>query len=249
MAVLQHFLPTLLLVALSLPIKAQFSLMGSAKNMPDGCIQLTPAEPYSEGLAYYNTLLDLKYDFEIGFDIYFGARDENGADGIAFVIQNDPRGNQAYGTWGECLGYGTWDRSRPGGTYIAPSIAVEFDTYQNPGQNDPDMDHVVYLEQGSNFHTIYFNNNDPAYNLEDNRLHDFRFRWEANEQKLTILLDGYTVYTGVKDLANDIFEGTTLVRWGFTASTGRKYNLQYFCLRQLVFNPSSDNTPLIYHSE
>ncbi|MGB5928742.1 MAG: L-type lectin-domain containing protein [Cyclobacteriaceae bacterium] len=230
------FLLTFLLVS-SYYSFAQFSLMGTARYMPDGCIMLTPNEPYSEGLAYYNTLLDLSQNFEIGFDMFFGANDEYGADGIAFVMQNDARGAEAYGTWGECLGYGTWDRSRPGGTYIAPSIAVEFDTYQNPGQNDPPMDHVAYLEHGSNFHTEYFNNENPDYNLEDDALHDFRFIWNADEKRLTIMLDGDVVYTGIKDLSREIFEGETKVRWGFTASTGRKYNLQYFCLRRIVYSP------------
>lgn len=215
MSLYQSLFAFLLLVLYSPQAVSQFYLNGTARNMPDGCIMLTPDEPYCEGLAYYNTLLDLSRNFEIGFDIYFGSRDEYGADGIAFVIQNDPRGQEAYGTWGECLGYGTWDRTRPGGTYIAPSIAVEFDTYQNPRQNDPSCDHVAYLEQGSSRHLRYFNNEDENYNLEDDQLHDFRFMWNADEQKLTILLDGGVVYTGNKDLVNEIFEGENLVRWGF----------------------------------
>jgi hypothetical protein len=37
-----------------------------------------------------------------------------------------------------------------------------------------------------------------------------------------------------KDLLNDIFKGNKEVIWGFTASTGRKHNLQYFCLKRFA---------------
>lgn len=217
----------------SMPCFAQFQLLGDADYMPGTCIQLTPDYPYSEGIAYSEATLNLNNDFEIIFDVYFGDKDDFGADGIAFVIHNDPRGFGAYGTYGECLGYGRW---RPGldAAYIAPSIAIEFDTYQNIVQNDPASDHVAYLENGSNRHTSYYNGNDQNYDLEDDRLHSFRFRWQPSLMKITVSLDNEIVFEGTRDLINDIFEGETEVIWGFTASTGRKYNLQYFCLRQIA---------------
>jgi hypothetical protein len=148
------------------------------------------------------------------------------------VIQNDPRGFNAFGTWGECMGYGRWSKFYLGGNFIAPSVAVEFDTYQNYRQNDPSCDHVAYLENGTNYHTEYFNNQDDTYNLEDNLLHSFRFRWEPDITQISVYLDGVIVYQGKRDLVNDIFQGQTKVIWGFTASTGRKHNEQYFCLKR-----------------
>jgi hypothetical protein len=226
---------TFLLFCLSCSVSgfAQFNLIGDANYMANGCIQLTPDEQYSEGIAYSTTKLNLLNNFEIEFDIYLGDKDE-GADGITFVIHNDARGYEAFGTWGECMGYGTWNRSRPGGTYIAPSVAVEFDTYENYTQNDPASDHVAYLENGSSFHEKYFNDNNMSFNLEDDLLHNFKFRWNPTSKKITVLLDGQIVYQGVKDLINDVFKGSTQVIWGFTASTGRKSNLQYFCLKRLA---------------
>jgi hypothetical protein len=208
-----------------------FSLMGTAVEMPNDCILLTPDEQYQEGLAYHTTKLDLEDFFEIEFDIFLGNKEE-GADGITFVIQNDPRGFNAFGTWGECMGYGRWSKFYLGGNFIAPSVAVEFDTYQNYRQNDPSCDHVAYLENGTNYHTEYFNNQDDTYNLEDNLLHSFRFRWEPDITQISVYLDGVIVYQGKRDLVNDIFQGQTKVIWGFTASTGRKHNEQYFCLKR-----------------
>lgn len=219
-------------VLLFFPLQAQqFHLTGTAQDMGNDCIRLTPDEQYMEGLAYHTTKLDLRNFFEIEFDIFLGDKEE-GADGITFVIHADNRGYDAYGTWGECMGYGRWSKNYVAGNYISPSIAIEFDTYQNYRQNDPSCDHVAYLENGTNYHTNYWNNKDNTFNLEDNYLHNFRFRWEPDLQQITVLLDGATVYKGKRNLVRDVFGGQTQTIWGFTASTGRKHNLQYFCLKR-----------------
>ena len=216
----------------------QFITIGSARPMENSCILLTPDYPYSEGIAYSRSKLDLSGPFEISFDIYLGDKNDDGADGIAFVIHNDSRQFEAYGTWGESLGYGKmnpWGN----GTSISPSVAVEFDTYFNIRQNDPQSDHVAYLENGVSYHEVYWNGNNPEFDLEDDRLHDFRFQWDPSSNMITVLLDGFTVYMGKTDLVNDIFDGETNVIWGFSASTGRLHNKQYFCLRRLA----STDTP------
>lgn len=225
---------------------AQFSLLGDAEHMSGSCIRLTRDEPYSEGIAFSTTYLDLSRYFEIEFDIYLGNKNDLGADGIAFVIHNDPRGFQAYGTYGECLGYGRFSPNYEWGNYIAPSIALEFDTYQNLQQNDPRSDHIAYLENGVNLHTYYWNSQNDDYNLEDDQLHNFRFRWNPKSQAITVYLDNKVVHKSTRDLINHIFEGKTQVIWGFTASTGRLHNLQYFCFRRLAFlaNPDQPNLAL-----
>lgn len=226
---------TFLLLFVAQQLFAQFELRGYASYMPSGCIMLTPDERYAEGIAYSTTMLNLNGYFEITFDIYLGDKDSLGADGITFVIHNDSRAYDAFGTYGEGMGYGRFNASFASGNFIAPSVAVEFDTYQNRNQNDPPSDHVAYLENGSSFHETYWNNNDPNYNLEDDRLHDFRFRWDPESMEITVFLDGNIVYQGQRNLVRDVFNGQTQVIWGFTASTGMKYNLQYFCLRQIAY--------------
>lgn len=221
-----------MLLLVSKTVQAQFKMIGTSRDMGNGCILLTPDEAYSEGLAYHYTKLDLSEYFEIEFDIFLGDKNE-GADGITFVIHNDDRGFNAFGNWGECMGYGRFNPSYPGNS-IYPSIAVEFDTYQNPNQNDPASDHVAYLENGSSRHQVYWNSDDRNYNLEDNHLHNFRFRWQPKTKSIIVFLDGVIVYKGKKDLINEIFNGKSKVIWGFTASTGRAYNLQYFCFRRLA---------------
>ena len=224
---------TILLVSAVLGAQAQFITIGTAQPMDGSCIQLTPDRPYAQGIAYSTTKLDLGNYFEIQFDIYLGDKNDNGADGITFVIHNDSREYQAFGGWGEGMGYG---RMNPygNGNNISPSVAVEFDTYQNAVQNDPLMDHIAYLENGYSYHEYFWNGNSDQFNLEDGELHDFRFRWNPTDEEITVYLDGMVVYQGKRDLLNDIFSGQRSVIWGFTASTGRLHNLQYFCLRRLA---------------
>jgi len=224
---------TLILSIICPQIHAQFHYLGNAQPMDNECIMLTPDQPYSEGIAYSTNTINLNNDFVIDFDIYLGNKDE-GADGITFVMQGDPRGFQAFGTYGECMGYGRWNPEYLYGSYIAPSLAVEFDTYFNPTQNDPESDHMAYLENGTNYH--FANGIKPieSGNMEDDRLHSFVLRWDATDKSLRVWLDGIMRFEIKKDLLKDIFDGNTNVIWGFTASTGRKYNLQYFCLKKFA---------------
>jgi Bacterial lectin len=227
------------LLSVCLHSKAQiFHLMGDAQEMKNDCIQLTPDVRYSEGLAYHTTKLDLSRFFEIQFDIFLGDKDE-GADGITFVIHDDERGFNAFGTWGECMGYGRWSKYSEYGNYISPSIAIEFDTYQNERQNDPECDHIAFLEGGTNHHEVYWNNQNVNFNIEDNKLHDFVFRWEPDVKLITVWLDGQKVWEERKDLIQDVFGGNTKAIWGFTASTGNKHNLQFFCLKKWAKNQST----------
>ncbi len=228
-----RFLLFFSLLALGLTSVGQYHFLGTAATIDNGCIQLTPDKPYAEGLAYNYEKLDLSHFFEIQFDLYLGDKDD-GADGVTFVIHNDVRGFDAFGQWGECMGYGRFNPDSPGNS-IDPSVAVEFDTYPNWYQNDPMSDHVAYLENGISRHETYWNNEDPYYDMEDDRLHDFRFRWAPEEKLLEVFWDGVTVVQVRRDLVNEVFEGQTRVIWGFTASTGRAHNLQYFCLRRMVY--------------
>lgn len=232
--------PAFLLIFLFLQaglVHGQFALQGQAAYMNGDCVQLTPDSAYSEGIAFHTTPLDLEQAFSISFDLFLGEKEE-GADGLTFVIQNDPRGLQAFGTWGECLGYGRWNADVAYGTYIAPSVAVEFDTYENLRQNDPEHDHIAWLENGSSRHATYWPEANESFNLEDGLLHDFVFQWIPEEQRIRVLLDGQVVVDRQQNLVKDVFNGQNLVIWGFTASTGRKYNLQYFCLRRLALEGS-----------
>ncbi|MCC5921767.1 MAG: lectin [Cyclobacteriaceae bacterium] len=222
-------------------LSAQYILMGTADYFENAdCIQLTPDMPYSEGIAWYESKTDLSRSFFIEFDIYLGTKNELGADGICFVMQDDRRQYEAYGTYGEGIGYGRFNPFRETGVYIAPSIAIEFDTYQNVIQNDPPHDHIAYLENGSNRHQEYWPQDNPDFRMTDGELHNFRFSWDPESKIIEVYFDFEPVIRVKRDLINDVFAGNPFVVWGFTSSTGRKYNQQYFCLKRMARN----NLPL-----
>ncbi|HEX8330567.1 MAG TPA: L-type lectin-domain containing protein [Hymenobacter sp.] len=218
-------LPILFLMLVALTGRAQFVTLLDAAPMGE-CIRLTPDEPYSEGIAYNTSRIDLRNPFEVDFDVYFGDKNELGADGIAFLLQNDPSGFAATGIFGEGMGYGG----------IAPSVAVEFDTYQNYARNDPAHDHVNLMVNGVSTHSAPQPEQAASPNLEDDRLHSFHFRWNPADQSILVHLDGRVVCQAKSDLINTVFNGNPSVIWGFTASTGRKHNLQYFCLKRVASN-------------
>ncbi len=237
---------TFLFILLIQTAFAQYHYLGNAQPLDDQCILLTPDEPYSEGIAYNKNTINLKNDFFIEFDIYLGKKDE-GADGITFVMHTDERRFQAFGTYGECMGYGRWSPEFGYGAFISPSIAVEFDTYYNPTQNDPENDHMAYLENGTNYHFIDVKKPTEAGNLEDDMLHSFVLRWNSTDKILRIFLDDILHIEVQKDLLNEVFKGNTSVIWGFTASTGRKHNLQYFCLKRFANLPGINSKNLALH--
>jgi hypothetical protein len=109
--------------------RAGLKVVGSAR-MAGGVLRLTDGRPHEAGAAWAGT----EVSTERSFDTSFTARLEEGADGIAFVLQGDGPG--VVGGAGGSLGYGGLSRS----------LAVEFDTYENG--NDPSDNHIAVVTGG-----------------------------------------------------------------------------------------------------
>jgi hypothetical protein len=226
-----------------------YVFLGDAGPMGNDCIRLTYDSVYRTGIAWSEVKLSLDKYFRIEFDVFLG-EDDLGADGITFVIHSDPRGFLSYGTFGEGIGYGRFNPAG-GGISILPSVAVEFDTYYNRNQADPVGDHVALLVNGSSGH--YFDLpvfQDDQLQLEDGYLHSFQFIWDPESNKVQVLLDGQTVINYGIDL-RELFPVENGLIWGFTSSTGRKHNNQYFCLRRMAyrFDRDKNRTLVAEHSE
>ena len=136
------------LTALTLNGSATMITLG---NQP--VLELTAAEASEAGSAF--TTKALQFNAEYTFDIFFQFRmagGSGGADGMAFILQTE--GPTALGGSGGCLGYlgnNAACPSTPAG--ITPSVAVEFDTYENAG--DINDNHIAILTDGN------FNDLDP----------------------------------------------------------------------------------------
>ena len=141
------------------------------------------------------------------FTASFDYQAEGGGDGLAFILQNDPRGSGALGT----------DFAENGGsglayTGISPSAAVEFNFYNG---------HVV----GTNFETngttqIYNPTGDVPLGTGDNIQVVLSYDGSVLTETLTDLTDGATYSTSYTGINLSQIVGSDSAYIGFSASTG-----------------------------
>ena len=100
-------------------IDQHVTVNGSASfEASSNAFTLTPNAQGLAGSVFFNDKVDLTHDFNIAFEIYFGPK--QAADGIAFVLHNDPNGATAVG--GADAGLGAIG--------LQNGLAIEFDTRQ-----------------------------------------------------------------------------------------------------------------------
>ena len=187
---------------------------------------LTPFNGGKRGMIWSEFKIDLDNNFSLEADLFFGDYYPNdgswsspgngGADGIAFVIQSL---SNTEGGGGGGLGY----------RGISPSIAIEFDTFNNGGKEPTDSrnDHAAIIKNGdvAGNHSAITPYNDLG-NIEDGNYHRTIITWVASTQTFSMSLDGVLKQSVVYDIQNEIFSGNSKVYWGFTAATGGAYNIQ-----------------------
>ena len=110
-------------------------------------IQLTPSAAGQAGSAFTSNSVSFNpnYTFSVFFQFLMTKTGGSGAaDGMTFVLQTE--GANALGASGGAEGYGTSSSTGTGPGGISPSVAVEFDTAQNPW--DSNDNHVAVLTNG-----------------------------------------------------------------------------------------------------
>ena len=189
---------------------ADFQPNGNA-TLSGNIYTLTPNQGNRNGSAWNKNRLFLDQDFDINARVYLGNSDA-GADGIAFVLQNQ---SLNAGSSGGGLGYAG----------ITPSFAVEFDTYNN-GSIEPIQDHIALIANGNaaGAHNTY--STPFQVQMEDGQWHTARFVWDASTKNFQVWYDGTRRHNITIDLKEDIFGGRSYVYWGFTGATGGATNLQ-----------------------
>ncbi len=208
-------------------VKGQYSLTGSAKQDNCNCYTLTEPVADKAGGALNNQAVDLRKPFDFWFNVFLGCSDNNGADGIVFMLQAD---RTSIGRTGSGMGFAN----------VAPSIGIALDTYQNiaPGDaindlNDPAYDHISIQTNGNVRHGNDLAGPVPvsatSNNIEDCQWHTLRIAWNPDIKKLQAYFDGILRVETQTDLVKDIFGNNPIVYWGFNAATGGLSNLQRFC--------------------
>lgn len=200
---------------------------GTTLKLPGSdCYRLTQAKTNENGSVWYSDKLDLSRSFKLEFSMNFGTLDANGADGIVFVLQNV--GTKALGISGGGMGFNGF----------SPSFGIEFDTWQNTDQSDPSYDHCAILKNGSNRHAGSNHLAGPVQisqsnkNVEDGKDHHVVVEWNALSKTISVFFDCEFRLSKTVDIVQDVFNGNSIVYWGFTSATGGSVNNQIVCLRK-----------------
>jgi hypothetical protein len=170
------------------------------------------------GAAQSTFEIHLDTDFVFEFAVYLGT-DDAGADGITFVMHNDPAGAGAMGVMGGGLG----------ALGIQNGVVIEFDTYDNGAPIDIASDHTAMWDSdsGATMNDItYLTGNTALGNIEDGNWHNVVVTWSAATQTLSYSFDGAAM-GGASNLVSDgLFGGGDVVHFGWTGATGGAMNLQ-----------------------
>jgi hypothetical protein len=208
---------------------SQYVINGNAISLGGDCFRLTPQDYYQTGSVWFQNKITLNADLRITGTLNFGGIDANGADGMAFVLQPVCNG---LGNTGGGIGY----------EGISPSLAVEFDTWENGW--DPTPDHIALMKNGDIYHAYSNNLQGPILlsNIENNYSYPFVIEWDADLNNLKVWLDGYLHINYSGDIVNSIFGGNRNVFWGFTGATGAAINNQTVCITSKSFTEEGSYT-------
>lgn len=211
----------------------QFSLLGNAVKTGANSYRLTTAQVNQSGMMTNFYPLDLTQNFSLTFQLNFGSRDNNGADGFAFILSKVC--NPALVS-GEGLG----------AQGIANSIIVEFDTFQNSHlDQDYSYDHLGIYKDGiisrSSGAIMDLNSNQPVRcgpgdNVENGLWYTVTIKWihiSNALQKLEVYVDGVLKQSSTQNHINNRFLGQNKVFWSISAATGDYYNVQQVTVPEL----------------
>ena len=164
------------------------SVAGLAMNGSAGqfgtSLRLTNTLGSLAGSSYYDTPVPVSAGFDTTFTFVIDTAGSSGADGMAFVIQNDPRGLTALGDSGTPLGYAKYSTSGAG-IAIANSLVIEFDTW-NSGSNGDTSDNEISIHTngtGENDHDESFSLGriSPTTNMSNGLPHTCRILYEVGQ--------------------------------------------------------------------
>ena len=202
---------------------------GSASDLGGNCFQVTPDQLNLAGGVWYDNSINFTNDFTIYYQNNFGNKNANGADGMALVFKPNP--SAIIGGTGGGIGFAG----------ILNSLIIEFDTYQNNGQNDLAVDHIGILSDGVADHNAITSLAGPIQasstsgNIEDGMDHNVKIIWTASSKTLEVYFDCILRLSVTKDLKTDIFGGDSSVFFGFVGSTGGLSNLHQVCFNRISF--------------
>ena len=171
-------------------------------------LRVTPSASGMRGSVFADSPVGVNGPFETTFAFQISQLVGGGADGMCFVIANDPRGATALGDGGSAMGYG-YDPVNPPSNAINNSLVVEIDTWFSTG--DLSTNEISIQTGGSgvnNFDAAFsIGRITPPINMSDGNVHVMRISYTPGT--LAVYLDD--LVTPKLSVAYDIVAGGTWV--------------------------------------
>jgi hypothetical protein len=192
-------------------------------------LRVAPERISNAGSAWYFEQMSIINGFDTTFTFRVHRSAGNGgisdltADGLAFVIHNDPTGTSALSGAGGTIGYGG-GVLHGGGLHNA--VAVEFDTYYNLEETaDPNGNHVAIFQSletspisANHLTNLVQADLNPGAILDDG--YDRLANIVYSQGKLSVKLDGNLLFGGPVAVNLDSILDSPTAYVGFTAATG-----------------------------
>ena len=202
------------------PVSAQsFTTVASATSQGGNCWQITPNQTNRNGAIWSTNTINLNNPFDITFHV---TQSVWGADGMAFVLQNN--GTNVIGGGGSNIGYA-------GGT-ITNSVAVELDIWDNiaAGIDDLTQDHLAVHVNG------VLNNAElgpvtalaSGGDVTDGVCRPLRVIWNPGSNNFQVWFNGAVRINGTYNIRTP-FGSNPNVHFGITAATGGVGTEQSVC--------------------
>ena len=206
----------------------------TAHNASQDIYVLTPNTGNQTGSVMSETRIDLRSAFSISFEINVGANDA-GADGMAFVLHNDPAGGHALGTAGGGTGLGALG--------IQNGVGIEFDIYYSFWTYpEPSTDHTNIFDTDRTTTNPEITTPFSLGNIEDGLWHNVSVSW--NGTTLTYTVDGATAGTWTGNLSQSFLGGSSFAYFGFTGATGGGSAQQQ--VRVLTLDGKAENGTILH---
>ncbi len=220
----KHFFTTLICLFAGACYGQQFRVQGTALQTGAGLYRITNDATSQAGMVTNYYSVDLTTNFTLNFQLNFGTKDDDGADGMAFMMSRSC--NPALVQGG---GLGVQG--------IPNSLIIDFDTYANGLPNDLNADHTGIYANGlmtnagliMDAQTAPVCLNDLCANVEDGQWHTVQVQWEylsATSQRLSLFFDGVLRGTSTRNHIANEFANASLVYWSVAGSTGALSNFQ-----------------------
>ncbi|WP_410491883.1 L-type lectin-domain containing protein (plasmid) [Bacillus thuringiensis] len=217
-----------------LTIDENFDIPSKSNSVSEGdTVHVTKNQPEQLGAIWSKKQLDMTQNWKTEMRLQFNSLDINNvADGMAFVLHNDPRGTTATGDKGQSIGVWNTSPFESGQNYIAQGWAIEFDFYHNGDGLDASLsptDKYMHIANSMtnaklDWKGMVHNNLQQVEKTTMSGEHIFEVQWNAALKNLTYRFNvsGDTFWQQDVHLDPISVFGSDNVYWGFTGATGKK---------------------------